>query len=56
MESRVVQANPSWNWSALSKNYHTLDTKEESSNNPDSKLDRLIEKELSLDEEEISKL
>ena len=41
MESRVIQANPSWNWSAINKNYRTLDTKEESIH-PDSKLDRFI--------------
>ena len=47
LDSRVKAGNNSLAWSYLSKNYHTLDTKDESINNTDFKLDRLIERELS---------
>lgn len=44
LDSRVLAGNNSWGWSALHKNYNTIDTKEESINNTEAKLDRLIER------------
>ena len=55
--SRVLGGNQSWNWSALNKVAHpSLETKEESSKEMDPQLERMIEKEISSDDFEITKL